>query len=280
MIFSKSTIVHENLALEDCLLDQVDAPPTVLIYRNAPSVVLGKNQNPWRECAVSRLDELGVTLARRVSGGGAVFHDDGNVNISCIIPRDKYQRCEMLNLFIKGLARGGIKSSVSGGTSLVYEDGRKISGNAFCYRRNNVLHHGTLLWKSNLELLRKSLIPEVAEMLTRAVASVPMPVVNLSDVVMHIPLDEVVGHILDKLSGKWGRIELDDGEFIKREELANKSQKLSQWDWVIGATPDFECSIGSHQVSVHRGRIERVNSATRHPWVGKSFAPDLRSKPD
>ena len=178
VVYSSSRDVYENLAAEESLLDAAPSEPVVLIYRNTPAVVIGKNQNPWRECSVSRLDALGVKLARRITGGGTVFHDAGNLNIACILPRAMYRRDEVLRLTINGLARLGIVAEIAGSTSLAV-DGRKISGNAFCYRRDHVLHHGTLLWDADLEKLRAALVPDLPDIETRAVASVPMPVANL-----------------------------------------------------------------------------------------------------
>ena len=271
VIYSNRTRVFENLAAEDVLLDDSGSEPVALIYRNEPSVILGKNQNPWKEAAVSALNGLGVTLARRVSGGGTVFHDEGNLNIACIVPRAQYQRCDMLQLFIKGLAAVGVKAAIAGGTSLVV-DGRKISGNAFCYRRDNVLHHGTLLWRANLDLLHEALTPELPDISTRAVASAPMPVVNLSQLLPGRSPDEVVKSILLSLSSKWGRAETGTVSPFEHPAFTDRVEKLSSWGWLYGGTPDFECVIDSDTFHVHRGIVISVNGDEQHTLAGQPFA--------
>lgn len=250
VIHSKSTDVYENLAVEDVLLDDATlTEPVVFIYRNDDAVVIGKNQNPWRECAVSRLDELGVKLARRVSGGGAVYHDPGNLNISCIVPRERYQRCEMLKLFIRGLAGIDVSARIENSTSLVAGE-KKISGNAFCYRRDKVLHHGTFLCEANLEKLRAALVPDLPEMETRAVASVPMPVMNLGE---RAKGDVLVKAIIDALSTEWGTAKAPEQVPFRREDIAARVERMRSWEWLYGTTPDFSVRRDGRVVTVHRG---------------------------
>jgi lipoate-protein ligase A len=252
VIRSNSADVYENLAAEDVLLDDASrSAPVVFIYRNDSAVVIGKNQNPWRECAVSRLGDMGVKLARRVSGGGTVYHDPGNINISCILPRESYRRADLLDLFIKGLASLGVAAEVANSTSLVV-GGRKISGNAFCYRRDKVLHHGTFLWRADLEKLKAALVPDIAEMETRAVASVRMPVMNLSDVMKQ---DGIADAILSALAESWGAPQETAMSPFAAPDFISRVERMKSWDWLFGATPDFRVNLNSHKLDVHRGVI-------------------------
>ena len=246
VVYSNRTDVYENLAAEEALLDAAPSEPVVLVYRNDSSVVIGKNQNPWRECAVSRLESLGVKLARRITGGGTVFHDAGNLNVACILPRAMYRRDEVLRLTINGLARLGVAAEITGSTSLSV-DGRKISGNAFCYRRDHVLHHGTLLWEADLEKLRAALVPDLPDIETRAVASVPMPVANLRALLPGHTIVSLADAVIATLSEAWGSAERDD----RFPEIGDRIDRLKTWDWIYGSTPDFTCS----DVQVHRGLI-------------------------
>lgn len=258
LLSSNRTDVYENLAAEDALLDDATlTEPVIFIYRNDPAVVIGKNQNPWRECAVSRLGALGVQLARRVSGGGAVFHDPGNLNVACIVPRDQYHRAVMLDLFIAGLARAGVSATIANSTSLVVGS-QKISGNAFCYRRDKVLHHGTFLCRANLELLRAALVPEIAQMETRAVESVRMPVTNLTDLVDD---ETLVASLLDALASRWGRIETSTLAPFHAPGFAARVDRMRSWEWLFGATPDFQITLHGTPLRIHRGRIEGSGQA-------------------
>ena len=255
VIHSNRTDVYENLAAEDVLLDDERLDdPVVFIYRNDDAVVIGKNQNPWRECAVSQLERLGVKFARRISGGGAVYHDAGNINIACILPRERYCRCDMLKLFVKGLASLGIEARVVNDTSLVVGD-RKISGNAFCYRRDKVLHHGTFLWRANLDKLHTALIPEITEMTTRAIASLPMPVMNLEKVLTR---DEIIPAMLGAMTVAWGPAREAGYSPFDAPDFPSRVEKMKSWDWLFGATPDFAVGLDGQEILVHRGRISQT----------------------
>jgi lipoate-protein ligase A len=171
--------VYRNLAMEEWLLDNAPELPVLVLYVNSPCVVIGKNQNPWRECRLSLMEKEGVPLARRISGGGAVYHDAGNLNVGVIVSRTKYVEEKQYELIFQTLEKFGIKGSRLGKNSLAVND-LKFSGQAFCYRRDRVLHHGTLLVNADLARLGRYLGPEVDGIETKAVASVPAKVANLS----------------------------------------------------------------------------------------------------
>lgn len=244
--------------------------PVLFIYRNNAAVVLGKNQNPWREAAVSRLDELGVKLARRVSGGGTVFHDQGNINVSCIVPRDRYDRCAMLRTWIAGLAAAGIKATVVGNTSLAV-DGLKVSGAAFCYRRDKVLHHGTLLWETDLKLLHAALVPDLPGIRTRAVPSAPMPVGNLRSITNSPSPQEVIKAMESVISDAWGGRIVGTYDALLHAGLNERAERMRSKQWLLNATPDFECEIDGAVVAGHRGIIQAAQHERLRMWVGRSF---------
>lgn len=251
---SSSTDVFENLAAEDALLDDDRLTvPAVMVYRNHDAVVLGKNQNPWRECAVGRLAGLGVALARRISGGGTVYHDAGNLNVSCFLPRELYRRDEALGLFRAGFARAGISTEIANGTSLVAQ-GLKLSGQAFCYRRDKVLHHATLLWEANLERLRTVLVPDHPGLETRAVASVRMPVVNGRILCPDLDAEAVTGCLLGAMAATWGPAVPMAVSPFDVDGFADRVARMRSWEWVYGSTPDFRVRVDGRWREVHRGR--------------------------
>ncbi len=252
VLHSNSTDVYKNLAAEDMLLDRDGAPePVLFIYRNAPAVVIGKNQIPWRECAVSRLETLGIKLARRISGGGTVYHDAGNLNVSCVLPRAAYERRDMLNLFIAALGALGIQAEIVNSTSLTV-GGLKISGNAFCYRRDQVLHHGTFLMRADLEALHQALRPDIMEMETRAVASVRMPVMNLGERVRE---DEFIRELTRHVAARFGAAREAGEDLLDATALEARAEKMRGWEWLFGATPDFMVRRDGRDITVHRGRV-------------------------
>jgi lipoate---protein ligase len=147
----------------------------------APAVVIGKNQIPWREADLGWMRERRVALCRRASGGGAVYHDEGNVNWSVCVPRARYSARLVTDCGLEALADAGVRAHASGAASLV-ADGAKISGMAYAYRRDRVLHHGTLLGEADLDRLRRSLQPPAGQWETHGVRSEPMPVRNIGAV--------------------------------------------------------------------------------------------------
>jgi lipoate-protein ligase A len=171
--------IYRNLAVEEWLLENTPHLPVLLLYVNSPCVVIGKNQNPWRECRLSLMEKEGVPLARRISGGGAVYHDEGNLNFGVIVPRTEYHEAKQYELIFQTLEKFGIKASKLRKNSLAV-DGLKFSGQAFCFRGQHVLHHGTLLVNSDLDRLNRYLGSELEDIETKAVASVPSDVMNLS----------------------------------------------------------------------------------------------------
>ena len=263
VVFSNSLDVHANLASEDVLLDDPDVTqPCLFIYRNRPSVVIGKNQIPWRECATARLPASSIDLARRISGGGTVVHDEGNWNFSLIVARESYSRCEVLKAFIRGLGACGLRAALAGETSIAV-DGRKVSGNAFCFRRNKVLHHGTLLWNSDLTRLRSALIPALEGIETRAIASVRMPVVNVTELLPGVNEDAVVHAIIHAWAELFGAPSISRLDPSSLPGVDDRSRGMREWSWLFGTTPDFEWSAypdenTSWRFEVHRGMIRQV----------------------
>lgn len=149
-----------NLAVEEILLDTVRDGFILYLWQNRDTVVIGKNQNPWKECRVRMLEKDGGYLARRLSGGGAVFHDLGNLNFTFLMNRSDYDLEKQVNVILTAVRSLGIPAEKNGRNDLVI-NGRKFSGNAFCFRKNSAYHHGTILVSSSLEKMTKYLqVPE------------------------------------------------------------------------------------------------------------------------
>jgi lipoate-protein ligase A len=186
IVTTENCDIYRNLAVEEWLLDHAPNLPVLFLYVNDPCVVIGKNQNPWRECRLSLMEKEGVPLARRISGGGAVYHDAGNLNVSIIVSRTEYREEKQYELIFQTLEKFGIKASKVRKNTLAV-DGKKVSGQAFCFRGQRVLHHGTLLVNADLNRLGRYLGPEIEGIQTKAVASIPAEVMNLADAVTNPP---------------------------------------------------------------------------------------------
>ena len=156
---SGGTDPYENLALEEALLSRVGEGELILyLWQNARTVVIGRNQNPWKECRTALLAKEGGHLARRLSGGGAVFHDLGNLNFTFLMSAEDYDLPRQLTVIERACQSLGIPAQRSGRNDLLAE-GRKFSGNAFYKHNGKAYHHGTLMVDVDLEKVQRYLSP-------------------------------------------------------------------------------------------------------------------------
>ncbi|MBR5295477.1 MAG: lipoate--protein ligase, partial [Clostridia bacterium] len=177
---SETKNAHENMAMDEWFLDHVgDDELILLLYQNENAVIIGKNQNPWVECDLEKMKEDGVQLARRVSGGGAVYHDLGNINFSFIAGKNRYDLESQLSLIMTAVQSLGIPCEFSGRNDIL-TDGKKFSGNAFADRKGKKMHHGTLLVSSDLGRLSRYLTVDPKKIASKGIASVRSRVCNLT----------------------------------------------------------------------------------------------------
>ena len=143
-----------NLGVDEYFLDHIGEDDMLLyFYVNRNAVIIGRGQNPWAECNLSAMERDGVQLVRRITGGGAVFHDEGNLNFSFIAGEKRYDLQRQLGMILDAVRALGIPCEFSGRNDLL-ADGRKFSGNAFCSRGCVRQHHGTLLIDADLTRLQ------------------------------------------------------------------------------------------------------------------------------
>lgn len=256
VFISQSYDIFTNLALEDWLYRHFDfnRHHVLLLWANDPCVVIGRHQNPFTEANVSKLMDKGITLARRNSGGGAVYHDRGNLNCTFFTPRDRYNRKYNLNILTRALFREwAIKTEINKRDDIVIND-KKISGTAAKLGHPNAYHHCTLLVSANKLHLGESLVKEDANYISKATASVRSSIKNLCDINRSVNVPQLlsaVGYEFLRTSAT----ELEDGgstQTMKQRgfQLINPTEKwfpgidalrqeFSSWDWVLGKTPKF-----------------------------------------
>lgn len=175
-----------NLACEEYLLKNT-ADDAFMLWKNCPTVVIGKNQNLYAEVNLDETEKRGIRVVRRITGGGAVYHDGGNINYSFISSTDRMKPLDFgafASPVINALASLGIESRLSGRNDLLArisgtEDWAKFSGNAQAVSGSRILHHGTILFDSDLSVLSEVLHPDDEKLRRKAIASVRSRVTNL-----------------------------------------------------------------------------------------------------
>lgn len=236
----RSTNPHYNLAVEQYLLESVTDNCCILyLWQNKNTVVIGRNQNAWKECRTAELKEDGGVLARRLSGGGAVYHDLGNLNFTFLVPTADYDLDRQFGVIMEACRLLGIKTERSGRNDLLAE-GRKFSGNAFYEQGKSSYHHGTILVDVDMNKLSKYLKPSKAKLTSKGVDSVRARVVNLKDLKADLTLEDMRQALLKSFQNVYGL----PAEEIPEEELHNARimelfKRNSSWEWNFGKRLPF-----------------------------------------
>lgn len=228
-----------NLAVESNLLDNF-LPNTIslFLWKNRQTVVIGTNQNPYSECDIDSLLTEGGFLARRRTGGGAVYHDLGNLNFSFVADKNIYDVKRQMQVIQKALLDFNLETEVSGRNDITYQ-GRKFSGNAFAKTKNQGLHHGTILIKTDSERLQKYLKVKPAKLHKHGVKSVSSRVINLSEVA-----DITSENIIPHLTKAFEDIYQETATIISFDDLCDDkairlSQQIGSNEYLFGKWKEF-----------------------------------------
>lgn len=240
VVISNQYNPYLNLAVETYLTDH-QAPGTVTMYlwKNQQTVVIGLNQNPFSECDVKRLSEEGGHLMRRRTGGGAVYHDLGNLNFSFIADKNDYDVRRQQSVIQEALGHFGLEAEISGRNDLLCQ-GRKFSGNAFFNGTDNNLHHGTILIKTDGEMMQRYLTVNKAKLQKHGVKSVASRVVNLSELA-DITSENVVEPLIEACEKVYGmkasRIDFEAIAALK--EVQDAVSKITSHEYLYGKWEHF-----------------------------------------
>ncbi|CAG8955596.1 hypothetical protein HYFRA_00009550 [Hymenoscyphus fraxineus] len=271
---SRSRSPYLNLSIEHHLLTKSPAESTILfLYTNSPSIIIGRNQNPWVECNLSllRSSPLKPDLVRRRSGGGTVWHDEGNMNYSVICPTSKFDRdihAQMVVRALRGLAVDGVR--VNERHDIIMNSPAaakpwKVSGSAYKLTRLRSVHHGTCLLNSpNLKDIGKFLrSPGKPYIKARGVDSVSSPIANVK--VQNADFEDAV---VKEFQEMYGRIDpiLVGEEAGDVPEIMKGLKELKSRDWIYGQTPQFHFSYPTHPSSEALEEVGPTVSETLTPF--------------
>lgn len=244
-IITTQTNPYKNLALEEFLLRNVRDNECILyLWQNERTVVIGKNQNPWKECRIAELEADGGRLVRRLSGGGAVFHDLGNLNFTFCATKENYDVERQLQVILEAVKLLGIPAEKTGRNDISVE-GRKFSGNAFFSDGTHCYHHGTILIKVDMGMLSHYLNVSRDKLVSKGVDSVRSRVANLTEYDGSLTIERMEKELLEAFRRVYGQEpEQIDPAQIDPLELDRLEQKFSSWEWLYGKKLDFNYSFG------------------------------------
>ncbi|NXX64161.1 LIPT Lipoyltransferase, partial [Scopus umbretta] len=295
IIQSISDDVYQNLAVEDWIHDHMNLEnrQVLFLWRNSPAVVIGRHQNPWQECNLRLLRQKKIKLARRRSGGGTVYHDLGNINLTFFTSRKKYERMENLKLVVKALKalRPQLDVHVTDRYDILLDRQYKISGTAAKLGRTTAYHHCTLLCNADKFVLSSVLKSPYKGLKSNATPSVPASVKNLFEEDPSLTCEMLLDAIAEEYAMQHQidhRITLiNPADETVLPGINNKTKELQTWEWVYGKTPKFSVSTCFNMVykdsvlgvkvhmDVKHGRIEVCNIHLPEQWLPPALCSEL-----
>lgn len=271
---------YHNLALEEYLLKEF-TDECFMLWKNSASIIIGKNQNTLSEVNVEYVNANKIPVVRRLSGGGAVFHDLGNLNFTFIINdmENSFINFKKFTLpIIEVLNKLSVNAELSGRNDLTI-DGRKFSGNAQYKYKNRLLHHGTLLFSSNITDLSAALNVNRSKFEGKSVKSVISRVTNISSHLKQpLTIDEFKKEITDHIMSKYEDCtlyNLTTNDIKAVNELVK--EKYSTWEWNYGSSPAYNFR---NQKKLAGGIIEACLNVTNGYIKEIKFYGDFFSKQD
>ncbi|GLC31036.1 lipoate--protein ligase [Clostridium omnivorum] len=237
---------HFNLALEEYAVKYLDPKEDyIILWQNEPSVIIGRNQNTIEEINAKYIKDFDINVVRRLSGGGAVYHDLGNLNFTFVVNNEKDSVSNFKKFtepVISALEKFGIKAEFSGRNDITI-DGKKFSGNAQYYHKNRLLHHGTILFNSDLSVVANALNVKMDKIASKGIKSVRSRVTNVYPYLENkITIEEFKATLLKFLTGDEN---YSEKELILKQEDLDIIQNLMderylKWEWNYGASPEFD----------------------------------------
>lgn len=287
VLISRSTNVYTNLALERYLAENIKHQPNtrlLLLWRNAPCVVIGRYQNPYIESDIKYLAEKQIDLARRYSGGGTCYHDLGNLNLTILTTRADYNRKENLRWIVDSLNPAYNLTLHITKRDDIFLDTYKVTGSASRLERLYAYHHFTLLLNADLNQLRRSLkSPDQTNIISKATASVRSSVLNLSDRNPSIAYDHTL-ELLIKTFFRWtNESNTSNYDYIDPllyiDKIQTHQNELQSHKFLYDATPPFIYKLAKDkqtiELTISNGLITDIKDEqtllNKNEYLGKNF---------
>ncbi len=290
-------IATEDWIFRDMLTEaELEETKILFLWRNDNTVVIGRFQNPWTECNTAKMDEDSIILARRQSGGGAVFHDLGNTNFTFLSSKKGFDKAANNQIITNAINSFGLKSYPSGRNDLLVEtsDGeKKFSGSAFKETKDRSFHHGTLLINADMTKLGRYLNPDLKKLESKGITSVRARVVNLQELNKGITHEILSAKIIEEFAKFYQstcEIEYLDHQYLLGIPKLNEHfQKMSNWNWRFGEAPQFTHQISERftwggvdvQLNVEKGVVvhAQIFSDSLHPEMIEQLMASLVNLP-
>ncbi|MDD4291754.1 MAG: lipoate--protein ligase [Clostridia bacterium] len=283
IVRTSSTSVYENLAAESVMLECLDGV-SLFLWTNDNTVVIGKNQNAYAEVNVNALHAEGTILARRYSGGGAVYHDKNNLNFTFIADKNVYSLQRQFSVICRAVDAFGIKAELSGRNDIAVE-GKKFSGNAFVNLKDRSLHHGTILIDTDKSKLGKLLTVDKSKLKTYGVRSVESRIVNLAELNPDITVSRLSDEIIKQAIFEYNinpiyreakeictrhvgcynahYSHLSDPEFVFGRKITMNNVRAARFDWGVvqveySLSGSFVSQLEVYSDSLDVGVIPRI----------------------
>lgn len=240
VFFNSETNPYRNLAVEEYLTKSVSDDELILyLWQNEHTIVVGRNQNVWKECNVESFLNDNGKIVRRLSGGGAVYHDLGNLNFTFCAKVENYNVDKQLAVIIRALTMLGIIAQKTGRNDITI-DGKKFSGNAFYQTGDCCYHHGTLLVDVDFDKMTKFLNVDKSKLQSKGVDSVRARVTNLKEYRQNISIDELKNYLIKAVEQEYQcPVEVISDAVIEYERINVAIDKFSQWNWIYGRKINF-----------------------------------------
>lgn len=258
-----------NLAMEEYVLKHLPKDDSYfLFYVNEPSIIIGKNQNTFAEINQSYVDEQNIHVVRRISGGGAVYHDLGNLNFSFVTKADEdsFHNFKKFTMpIVEALNKLGVKAEMTGRNDLQVGE-RKISGNAMFQSGDRMFSHGTLMLNSDIEEVVKSLTVSEKKLITKGIKSIRSRVANIQEF-LEVPMsmEDFKQTLLHSIfDGEIEEYQLQEEDWKKIEEISD--QKYRNYDWNYGKNPKYNYEVKQKfpggmlelKINVFKGMIDDI----------------------